>query len=141
LGRVRSIQQQRETSLALRVMAALVVWLAALGHLTGLAHFALISHHVCAEHGELTHAEEGDHAHARGASPEAPSPAFAPSTEDEHEHCSVLARRDERATLTRSVAAVAAPGAAEPSPPPSSEALPRPGAELFRLAPKTSPPV
>jgi len=143
--RVRSIRTPRQTGLALRAMAAVVVWLAALGHLGGLAHFVLVSHHVCAAHGELTHAGEGEHAHAatspRGASRIDPAATVAPSSEDAHEHCSMLARRQEQASLERPSDAVLAPPAPEARSELRAEVLPKRGDTLLALAPKTSPPV
>lgn len=122
---------------------ALVVWLAVGGHLTGLAHFALVSHHVCAAHGELTH---GEHAHAavgHGAATNGKPAADAAANDDdgEHEHCSVLARRHEAATLARASSALVLPAPRQLADDARPEAAPRHGDDLLTLAPKTSPPV
>lgn len=143
LPRVKSPRSRCDVSLALRVLSALVVWLSALGHVSGLAHFVLVSHHVCATHGELAHG--GEHAHEPlGAAPtrdDTPSFTAAGEPEDEHGHCSVLARQQEQTATGSGVAAVLAPAAPPALTGPRLDALPHDGEAVLALAPKTSPPV
>lgn len=141
--RVKSLARHRETSLALRVLSALVVWLSVGGHLGGLAHFALVSHHVCATHSALAHGEE----HAQDAVGPEPAPdgssslTAASGTEDEHEDCSVVARkREQLASRPGSPPLLAPAPVAETSAPPLEDPSLR-AAAVLTLAPKTSPPV
>jgi hypothetical protein len=135
-------------SIALRVLTALVVWLSVGGHVSGLAHFALVSHHVCATHGEVEHGDDHDHAPAT-STPDAstaplegaPSARAALEAEGEHDDCSVLARQREQAALGADTASVLSP-----APLATSAALRLDGAAsgaavVLALAPKTSPPV
>jgi hypothetical protein len=145
--RVKSLRHRREVGIALRVLTALVVWLSVGGHVSGLAHFALVSHHVCATHGEVEHGD--DHAHAPAVS-ELPPAEGAPAgaslsavlgAEEEHDGCSVLARQKDSAALGADTAPALAPAPlAEAKTPRSDVARQRAGA-VIALAPKTSPPV
>src|SRR5690349_4375595 len=81
---------------ALGVLTAFVAWLGVVAHLAGTLHFALISHEICAVHGELVHrasAAGAEHQHARGA-------VAAPSSDaEEHDHCPVAGRRHDQVTV------------------------------------------
>ena len=123
---------------ALGVLTAFVAWLGVVAHLAGTLHFALISHEICADHGELVHrasASGAEHHHARG-------PVATPSgADDEHDHCPVAGRRhDQLAVGEAPVVQVAeAPVALAPSV--STGALVVPSrAALLLAAPKQSPP-
>lgn len=141
--RVKSLARHREMSLALRVLSALVVWLSVGGHLGGLAHFALVSHHVCATHGELAHGDEHSH-DAAGTEPTtdgSSSVTGASETEKDHEDCSVVARQREQVASRAGSPPLLAPApatatAVRPLEDPSLRA-----AAVLALAPKTSPPV
>jgi hypothetical protein len=146
--RVKSLRSRREMGIALRVLTALVVWLSVGGHVSGLAHFALVSHHVCAAHGEIEHAD--DHSHAPTAS--APSateeategaPSLRPAfgAEDEHDDCSVLARQKDRSALGADTTPALAPAPLAEPRGTRLDAIPYRTAAVIALAPKTSPPV
>jgi hypothetical protein len=139
--RVNTLRGRRDVSLALRVLSALVVWLAFGGHLGGLAHFALVSHHVCATHGELVHGDE----HAHGLAASAPGPGSASftaptETDEEHDHCSLLARQKEQLAGSGETAVLLAPATPDAERCPRLDALAPGGEALLALAPKTSPP-
>jgi hypothetical protein len=106
------------------------------------AHHAVVRHATCLEHGELVHAgasygpvDDGAAASGTGARLDATPPAAS----DEHEHCLACAARKAGAA-GRAVASL---------PPPSGKAASETAPlgvpcifwSLFRLAPKTSPPV
>jgi hypothetical protein len=148
LPRVKSLRSRREMSIALRVLTALMVWLSVGGHVSGLAHFALVSHHVCATHGELEHGD--DHAHAPAASthalPEdstggAPSLGAPVPVEDEHGDCSVLARQKDEAVLGADTAPALAPALSAEAKARRLDVMPFRTAAALAFAPKTSPPV
>jgi hypothetical protein len=143
-GRVKALRSCREMSFALRALSALVVWLSLGGQLGGLAHFALISHHVCATHGELAHGE--DHAHAPSAAGVEPAAErsdaliSALDAEEAHDDCSVLGRLKEQPAPTGGTAATLAPATL---PTPATARLDAPSFRddaVLALAPKTSPP-
>jgi len=123
---------------ALGVLAAFVAWLGVLAHLAGTLHFALISHEICAAHGELVHraaAAEGEHHHARG-------PVATPSSDgDEHDHCPVAGRRHDHASVgeARDVHVAQAPVAGAPTVAEGTPVAPS-RAALLLTAPKQSPP-
>lgn len=143
--RVTMTHGRRERGLALRAITVLVVWLAVGGHLSGLAHFALISHHVCAAHGELAHGDEGHHGHAaEGEGAPAGSQSSLTTTadvEEEHEHCSVFARRQEPPTAGHATAGLLAPAVTTCLREGRPDSVAHRGESLLTLAPKTSPPV
>jgi hypothetical protein len=146
--RVKSLRSRREMGVALRVLIALVVWLSVGGHVSGLAHFALVSHHVCATHGEVEHGD--DHAHApdvarptasTDATQAAPSLGAALGAEDEHDDCSVLARQKEQPIAGAGTTPVLAPAPLAQARSLRRDHEPYGMAPLLALAPKTSPPV
>ena len=81
--------------LRLRVLAAALLVVFGAGQTLPAAHFLLVSHRVCAEHGELVH-EEHATAQADIAAPSPPEQRSTalnglPSREHAHDHCSALA--------------------------------------------------
>ena len=128
--------------------AALVAWLLVVGDVLGFAHQAAEAHAVCAEHGELVHA---DATHGESiaelreivAHPEVSSAPGLPH-EGEHglaDHCRACAAAHDPATVAvadrvhERVLAIAAPRIEAPL----AADVPRPA--VYRAAPKTSPPV
>jgi len=125
--------------LALGLAAATVAWVVVLAQLATTLHFALISHEICAAHGELLHgakaSDELPRHHAAGS-------AVLPGGADaEHDHCPLLGRRHDHVALV-------APPSVEPAP-----SLPAPAANcgegdrvepsralILLTAPKQSPP-
>jgi hypothetical protein len=129
--------------LRLRRRSSAIGWLAALallaGQLSSVVHLLVVQHQRCPQHGELVHAAEG--------TPLASSPrvgdgaALGPAESPEghgHDHCLYLIHRPE---------VMAPPGAGAlvtvlADAPFLDKIVARPASfPLFRLAPKTSPPV
>jgi len=119
-----------------RTLRALLVLTFVAGQVGAAAHSLLVSHVTCLEHGEVIH--------TGGAA----EPAFAQPSErvsrqgargHEHEVCLIaLHQRESAGPAAASLISTAAPLIA-PAPP--IAAVPLLGQSLFRLAPKTSPPV
>lgn len=123
---------------ALGVLTAFVAWLGVLAHLAGTLHFALISHEICAAHGELVHrasATAAEHGRASG-------PAAAPSSAgEEHDHCPVAGRRHEQVALGEAPAVHVAPAPRVLTPVVGASAGVVPSRDALLLtAPKQSPP-
>jgi hypothetical protein len=118
-------------------------WLVVLSYLTTALHFALISHRICAVHGELVHASSTPHAHVSSSASTRDGAAALPGGEEEgHDHCTLLSRRYEHTAL------LAAPSARTIAP--ALERLTIDGqrdaaapsrSALLLAAPKQSPPV
>jgi hypothetical protein len=125
-------------SVALGVFSALVAWLVVLTHLTSTLHFALISHEVCAAHGELVHSQtRAASAHHRSGH----DPAALPGDADPaHDHCPLIGSRHEHATVVAAphLVATSAPHLAVVSAPGVQVHPSR--AALLLTAPKQSPP-
>jgi hypothetical protein len=121
------------------------------GQLAGVVHLALVPHTVCAEHGELVHAEQGASVHAGGADATSANAAHVATTAayraghaaesaDHHEHCFVSALRRQSSAV--------APAQASPQLAPLAgcqattllTAATAPAIPLLALAPKSSPP-
>lgn len=126
------------TRLLLGVLTGVGTWLVVLSHLAASLHFALISHEVCAAHGELVHASA---AHER-LPPAGRHSAVTGAAHAEHEHCPLVGRRHE------SLAFAPAPRAPVVAPPEATQLLRVPDtsskpsrAALLLSAPKQSPPV
>lgn len=125
-------------------IAAVVIFLG--GQLGSLAHNAFVEHEVCAEHGELVHAEEhpdgatADQSDSQRAAIDDSVYAPAPSpVEDEHDHCTLCSLAREKAQRASHSATVAH------APDVGSVALEAPDtairvAVIHRVAPKQSPP-
>ncbi len=125
--------------LALGLALSFLAWLVVLSHLASTLHFALISHEICADHGELVHGsaalEPHGEAHESG-------PAASPGdTHPGHDHCAELGRRNEH------VAVLATPGleiacvVTHSEPRVDAGTVVRPArSRLLLSAPKQSPP-
>jgi hypothetical protein len=129
--------------LAASVLGALVAWLIAGTHLASSLHFVLVSHQVCAAHGELEHAASA-HAgaeHAHGVAD--PQPAYRGADDDvEHRQCGLLGAPREELAVAPPARLSVAPAARLASPPVPATAAPAPSrADLLLVAPKQSPPV
>jgi hypothetical protein len=118
-----------------------LAWAVAGSQLGNSLHFSVVSHEVCAEHGELVHAGEHGEEHHAAHSPEATSVSDSAS-EHAHEHCSVFGRPEDTVPLATppgvEIAAVAAADVASFSV--RASVFVAPSTRLL-AAPKTSPPV
>lgn len=122
-----------------RQSALFAAFVALLVYGAQLAHWVLLSHEICASHGEIVH--DDDHGEHEAASGEAPRHASeltqSGGDEEEHDHCTALANETtgcivDAPTLSASLSwqLVAT------SPTISALVVER----LYLLAPKTSPP-
>jgi hypothetical protein len=134
---------RKDFAVATRGLAALVAtcaaWLVSISHAAAVLHFALISHQICADHGEVVHAEAAAH-----ATPTHASEPTAQATSDHagHDHCPLLGRRlDHQALLDAPQATLDAPPVSAGVLPPTAIAATPSRAELLLAAPKQSPPV
>jgi hypothetical protein len=129
--------------LAASVLGALAAWLIAGTHLASSLHFALVSHQVCAAHGELEHVDSahagGEHAHGVAD----PGPAYRGAADDvEHRQCGLLGAPREELAVAPPARLSVAPAARLASKPAPTAAAPAPTrADLLLVAPKQSPPV
>jgi hypothetical protein len=82
----------------IRVLSVFAVSLIAGEHALASLHQALTPHELCAEHGELVHA---DHALAGNEAAHGTTPAVdaAPQAEPEHHHCGVIPTAPARASV------------------------------------------
>jgi hypothetical protein len=113
-------------------------------HVLPALHFALVSHAICAEHGELTHAEHEPSAAARvGAEAAAGVIAWTTSPSGSHaghEHCEGLAcRQDDDADLSRGAWQTPTTDVSSPDTRGRPRAA-RGGIALLAYAPKLAPP-
>ncbi len=120
----------------LRALSLATIFVA--GQLAGFAHNLLVSHTTCSEHGEVIH-ESSAAGHAAPTAAHRVTPSGAPAVH-EHDVCLVAMLRREHATAavatTVELPTPLALRHARPSlgvPPPRS-------IDLYRLAPKNSPP-
>lgn len=127
--------------------ALLLIALFVACQMAGLLHMAMVRHAVCPADGDLIHPGSDGRAALRSAAPDEKQPASlaARSTahaEHGHDHCLLAAQRGSE-KLVRPVRQGALPAPAAPAPPGSTQEAPRCAGfiALFRLAPKTSPPV
>lgn len=131
-----------------RMAAAFVAWLLVASDLLGYAHQAAEVHAVCAEHGELVHAD-ATHGESigelRDVAPDA-EVTDAPGVphEDEHgiaDHCQACAAAHDPVTVavTERAPELTVSLASSVAAAPVTSDVPRPA--LYRAAPKTSPPV
>jgi hypothetical protein len=135
--------RERRYAATLQALVAYVscaaAWAVVLAQLTAALHFALISHEVCAAHGELVHGSSRAHHRPARAHETA---ATTGGADAEHDHCPLLSRRLER------TAVLAVPGVRLPDVActlvsgvvAASGRVPTRG-ELLLAAPKQSPPV
>ena len=126
------------TRLLLSLLGTFLAWAVAGTELGSSLHFALISHEICSEHGELVHS--GDHASAHHATHPVKSVSEGTS-EDAHEHCQLLGRPEERLALAAPIGVeIVAPRVSDVSLAPQL-ATPLLARDTRLLsAPKTSPP-
>jgi hypothetical protein len=131
-----------------RIAAALVAWLLVVGDFLGFAHQAAEAHAVCAEHGELVHAE-GTHGESISelrevrAEPELSRGPEAPHG-DEHgadDHCRACAAAHDPVTVAVADRAPESIAEIERAPIAAPVAAEVPARAVYRAAPKTSPPV
>lgn len=84
----------------LALVTTLAAWLVVVSHLTTALHFALISHEICADHGELVHGSSASHRSAAVPANAGDHAAALPGgTAEEHDHCPVLSRRIEHTAV------------------------------------------
>lgn len=134
---------ERRYAASVRVLAACVTcaaaWLVVVAQLATALHFALISHRICAEHGELEH---GSASVQRPVVVRHGNVITTGGIASDHDHCPLLSRRIERAALLHT------PGVRVPDVPftlasaivHANGRVPTRG-ELLLSAPKQSPPV
>ena len=128
---------RRSASPPLRFIALLLCLSSLFGQLGAVAHQALEDHVVCAEHGELIHADDG---HASTSASEKTARKLGTS-EDAHEHCGVLGHRHDECVAPSSLIEASYPGT--PSASVSLRVVPTIAfarVRLLALAPKQSPP-
>lgn len=125
------------TRLLLGMLAGVATWLVLLSHLAASLHFALISHEVCAVHGELVHAS-ASHERPQSASKHSEVTGTAHA---EHEHCPLVGRRHEPFAFAppSRVAGVVPPEVTELLVAAGTSSEPS-RAALLLAAPKQSPP-
>jgi hypothetical protein len=123
----------------LGIALSTVAWLVVLAHLASTLHFALISHEICAAHGELLHraSASGEHPSQHPA-----GTALLPGGADaEHDHCPVVGRRHDQVALVAPTPVEIAPAVILHAPSGSEGASVEPSRALLLLtAPKQSPP-
>lgn len=140
----RERRRRRATSAALRWLAACLALLLVASSLSQIGHFFLVSHTICAEHGELlelsgsaaaTHVAHATNDGERRASP------FASSAEASgHDHCELLASHQRQLALPAASLVAMVPAASSCALELSPVALRHPSLPTLSLAPKTSPP-
>ncbi|HEX5100808.1 MAG TPA: hypothetical protein VFV94_14960 [Polyangiaceae bacterium] len=140
LGLAHRDPRGRPSRVLLGLAVVLAAWVVVLAQLASTLHFALISHEICAQHGELLHRASGLVAHPSHHEPGAA--ALPAGIDAEHDHCPLLGRRHDQATALASPRLELAPPLA------TLDAARREGltltpsrARLLLSAPKQSPPV
>jgi len=130
----------RRARAASRVQAALTALAFVFASLLGVLHEATTIHVRCAEHGELIH-RDATIANTASADRDAVVRDLRVETKPSHEHCSLTSSTRDSRLVPRPPAIVSAPVII------SSFAIAGPlvavarGGDLYRTAPKTSPPV
>jgi hypothetical protein len=124
-----------------RVLAAATALAFALTTLLGMLHEAAITHVVCVQHGELIHDD------AIASAPSAPSGTTAATLSDlaaparpSHEHCALASAMRASRTLPGAPSIVPARVTAREVPLALLRVVAARDRELYRTAPKTSPP-
>jgi hypothetical protein len=140
LGLAPRVPTGRPSRVVLGLVAVLAAWVVVLAQLASTLHFALISHEICAQHGELLH-----HAAGRVAHPshhDAGAAALPASPDAEHDHCPLLGRRHDHTATLASPRLELAPPLALLEPRTREGLIRTPSrARLLLSAPKQSPPV
>jgi len=139
MSRSTTVSSGAFARLALGLAAAAVAWVLVVAHLASTLHFALISHEICAAHGELLHRASAPSEHP---SHHAAGTALLPGSADaEHDHCPLLGRRHEQVALVALTHVEVAPAVPTLAPPSSEgESVEPSRARLLLTAPKQSPP-
>lgn len=130
-------------------VASIVCVALALGHVLGLVHEGLVSHAVCAEHGEAIHARHGAAPAAAPALALSAAAAGVSLTADAreasaghaHEHCACLSQRRERLVLAPAIVAVHGLQFSKVTLPSGRDSALAGGIRPVLIAPKGSPPV
>jgi hypothetical protein len=124
-------------------LASCVVSCVVAAQLSSFAHLLLVRHALCPEHGELIHASERPTLHTRseqGLATAALARESGAQSALDHQHCPLALQSRERVALLAHAASVFLP-LASPQLALRSQLLPDASMrELFRLAPKGSPP-
>lgn len=131
----------REARSRLNAGALALVFFSA--QLVALAHFSTAAHVTCADHGELVDVLRSEHHHV-GAATQGPSleTGDADAHGQGHGRCLFASYADQQsAPSARAILATTLVPAADVPPAAPHAAPSRPLRTLFRLAPKTSPPV
>ncbi len=129
--------------------SAMIRRVCALGALLGLlfqgstgGHMLLVEHTRCAEHGELVHnGEAHHHVGTEHAEPHSPGLESAPdhAGDEAHEHCALTADRRDALDVVDDCHLLARVARAPNDLAPSQTRV-SPAGDLFRVAPKNSPP-
>ena len=136
----RATQQTAKKRLVFAILRGLVLILLSAGYLVPSLHFAIVEHELCAEHGQLHHAE--DPALSDSSFAAAPASKAAPSVEREHDHdhCGAFTTVSSRATSAgRSTLGFELSFQIAVAPPLDADAAHR-SLELLSYAPKLAPP-
>jgi hypothetical protein len=121
-----------------RGRALLLTGLLLAGQLAALAHVVLVTHVTCPEHGDLVHPRQGQA--ATRASAAAWYPTSLGAGEEHADHCATALHQGDRLTATP-VPEVRTSASVRALPCPRDTTGETPLLALFRLAPKTSPPL
>jgi hypothetical protein len=138
LQALRAARKSRFSSW-LRVLGAFILAELALVQVLPALHHALVHHEVCAEHGELVHADDA-HGHAVTAQNDSPGYHADSSNEHQHEHCGVSAAAREPGIARAETRLALGPEAAAPAVSSVTAARAAGSIELLALAPKLPPP-
>lgn len=122
-----------------RMLAALTMLAFVVSSLIGIVHEATTKHVRCAEHGELIHGDATTKTGAPALDPVARERP--PAATRGHEHCSLMSAMRESRVVSPAPAIVPAPVAIRDLAVGMPRVVSARGADLYRTAPKTSPPV
>jgi len=140
LGVARRMPTSRPSRVVLGLAAVLAAWVVVLAQLASTLHFALISHEVCAQHGELLHRASELVAHP--SHHDAGAAALPGGLDAEHDHCPLLGRRHDHEAVLASPRLELAPPLATLEPAGREGLAVTPSrTRLLLSAPKQSPPV
>jgi hypothetical protein len=131
---------------ARRYLLASIACLVLVTQISTFAHLLVVRHVVCPQHGELVHADDeappSDGATLpSGENPRGSAVRTGRETNEDHVHCPVAMHRRQTSVVPAGMFTIAPARAAETAAF-AFRSIPRPAPfALFRLAPKTSPPV